>query len=273
MSSVTALLPAWQAEGFIQRTLDSLSLQTYPNFRVLVSVDVCTDSTAEICERHAARDQRFSVLRQTERKGYVGNCNALLAMADSDYVLFAFHDDVIKPEYVSRLAAVLDARPEVVLSFSDVLLTHVNGRRERWQLTEMEGLQDRIKRAAHMFAPKVKWWVPNRGLFRLARARRIGGLKLHGAGEFSTDKPWLFHMALLGQFARVPEILCLKYYQPGSLSRSWAYSQREHFEVISACLRELWDSELSTEEKLSLATPLMKLMLVLRARLSKSDGI
>ena len=124
-----------------------------------------------------------------------------------------------------------------------------------------------------MFAPKVKWWVPNRGVFRLARARRIGGLKLHDAGEFSTDKPWLFHMALLGEFARVPEVLCLKYYQTGSLSRTWAYSQREQLEVIAACLRELWNSELSTDEKLSLATPLTKVMLVLNEKLSKGHGI
>ncbi len=271
MSSVTALLPAWQAADFIQPTLDSLSAQTWPDLTIIVSVDACTDQTAAICERHAARDARFTVVRQSERLGYVGNCNALLDMADSDYVLFAFHDDLLKPDYVARLAAVLDARPEAVNCYSDVLLTHVDGRQESWVLTELDGVSDRVARALRIFAGKIKWWVPNRGVFRLERARRIGGLKTHAAGEFSTDLPWLFHMCLLGEFVRVPEVLCLKYYKPGSLSRSWAYSPRQQFEAASACMRELWDSELSTEEKLAIGVPLMNALMTLRGSLNQAQ--
>ena len=72
-SSVAALLPAWQAAAFIQPTLDSLSAQTYGNFQVLVSVDLCDDGTHGICAAHAARDPRFQVWRQEQRQGYVGN--------------------------------------------------------------------------------------------------------------------------------------------------------------------------------------------------------
>lgn len=67
VASVTALLPAWQAADFIQATLDSLSAQTYTNFRVIVSVDVCEDGTREICEAHAAKDPRFHVVQQASR--------------------------------------------------------------------------------------------------------------------------------------------------------------------------------------------------------------
>ncbi len=272
MSSVTALLPAWQAADFIQPTLDSLSGQTYADLKVIVSVDACTDRTAAICEAHASRDPRFTVVRQSERLGYVGNCNALLNMADADYVLFAFHDDIIKPEYVERLAAVLDARPEVVLSFSDVLLTEVDGRQAHWVMDELEGVRDRVRRGMHMLNWKIKWWVPNRGLFRLARARRIRGLKTHGAGEFSADWPWLFHMSLLGEFARVPGELCLKYFKPGSMTLNWAFSTRQKLEVLSACMTELWDSELSAEEKIALATPLLQVLVRLRALLEKKHA-
>ncbi len=267
MSSVTALLPAWQAADFIQPTLDSLSAQTFSDLKVIVSVDACTDRTAAICDAHAARDPRFTVIRQSERQGYVGNCNALLDLADSDYVFFAFHDDTIEPTYVERLAAVLDARPEVVLSFSDILLTDLNGRQTSVFMDELEGVQNRVERGLQMLPAKIKWWVPNRGMFRLARARRIGGLKTHDAGEFSTDKPWLFHMSLLGEFARVPEELCLKFYKPGSMTKNWTVSPQKNFEVFSACMTELWSSELSTAEKLAIAVPLQNALLKIRAQL------
>lgn len=253
LSSVAALLPAWQAAGFIQQTLDSLSAQTYDNLQVLVSVDLCEDATDEICLAHAARDPRFRVFRQQERLGYVGNCNWLLGQSTADYGLFAFHDDVLAPTCIERLAATLDARPEAVLSFSDCLLTNVDGTQEHWQFTALEGVASRAERAAKMLRPVDMWWVPNRGLFRLDEARRINGLKTHGAGEFCADWPWLFHMSLLGQFARVPETLCFKYYKKGSLSRSWAFTHEQLYEVRAACLRELWNAAIPTVEKARLA--------------------
>ena len=255
-NSVAALLPAWQAAEFIQPTLDCLSAQTYPHLQVLVSVDVGNDDTYALCAAHAARDPRFRVLQQTQRQGYVGNCNALLQQTQTDYALFAFHDDVLDTRYVAQLAAVLDARPEVVLSYSDTLLTHTDGRQELWEYTQLEGLTDPVARARLVLDGGDKWWVPNRGLFRMDAARRIGGLKSHGAGDFSADWPWLLALALRGQFARVPQLLCHKFYQPNSLSRSWAFSAQQYYEVRAASLREIWNSNLTTTDKLQLAGPL-----------------
>lgn len=260
-SSVTALVPAWQSADFVQETLDSLSAQTHGNLQVIISVDLCDDGTREVCQAHEARDRRFRVIKQNQRLGYVGNCNFLLEQAQSDYVLFAFHDDILAPDYVGRLAAVLDARPEVVNSFSDVLLTHVDGKQEHWEFTALEGVSSRLQRASIMLKPVQKWWVPNRGLFRLKEARQINGLKTHGAGEFSADWPWLFHMSLLGEFARVPETLCFKYYKPDSLSRSWAFTRQQDYEARASCLRELWNSAISTDEKVKLAEPLTRWLL------------
>ena len=225
LSSVTALLPAWRAARFIQPTLDCLSAQTYPNFTVIVSVDLCDDDTAALCRAHAAKDPRFTVLEQSERLGYAGNCNTLLDQADSDYALFAFHDDILAPTYVERLVELLDKDPDAVVSFSDVELTNTDGSKEFWEFSILEGVSDPVKRGMTMLDENQKWWVPNRGLFRVSLVREIGGIKNHGGGEYSCDWPWLFHMSLLGKFARVPETLCFKYYTSQSLSRSWTVNQ------------------------------------------------
>ena len=268
---VTALLPAYQAADFIQASLNSLSAQTHPDFNVLVSVDLCEDDTYEVCQRHAEKDARFQVIRQSQRLGYVGNCNFLLDQADADYALFAFHDDVLDSEYTTKLGAVLDRRPEVVMCYSDVLLTEADGTQEHWAYTELEGLGDPVERGVRMAVMAGFWWVPNRGLFRLQEARRIGGLKTHGAGEFSADWPWLFHMSLLGEFVRVPETLCFKYYKPGSVSRSWNFSDRQWYEVGASCMRELWNSGLSGDEKLRVAIPLMSGLVKLQSRLIRES--
>jgi glycosyltransferase involved in cell wall biosynthesis len=257
-SAVAALVPAWQSAGFIQPTLDCLSAQTYGNFKVIVSVDLCDDDTYAVCVAHAGRDPRFQVVRQERRLGYVGNCNFLLDQTNADYVLLAFHDDILAPTYITRLAEVLDARPEVVLSFSDVHLTGADGRQQHCQYTQLEGVRERARRGLIVARGEGHWWLPNRGLFRLDDARRINGLKTHGAGEFKADWPWLFHMSLLGEFARVPQTLCYKFFKSSSISLQWKFSKQQEFWVRVACMRELWNSELSLKEKLKMAPHLVK---------------
>lgn len=264
--SVTALVPAYQSAEFVQKTLDSLSAQTRENFRVVISVDRCEDDTYAICRAHCERDARFSVFRQEQRMGYVGNCNFLLDQADSDYVFFAFHDDQLAPDYTARLCRVLDERPGVLMAYSDLLLTYVNGAQETCTYPEMDGLEDPVARGSLVLRQQGAWWVPNRGIFRLARARAIGGLKAHGAGEFSADFPWLFHMSLLGEFARVPEVLCFKFYMPGSITRNWQRTPRQFYAVYSACLGELARSGLSAGNKARLRLLLAPRMIKLWIR-------
>lgn len=256
-ASVAALVPAYQAAAFIQPTLDALSAQTHARLQVLVSVDLCDDDTHAICARHAARDPRFTVVRQHTRLGWVGNSNFLLAQARADYALFAFHDDLLAPNYVAQLAAALDAEPLAAVAFSDVLLTDAQGSQEHWTYRVLDGEPSALMRGIRLLERRGQWWVPHRGLFRLSLARRVGGLKTHGAGEFSADWPWLLGLALEGSFVRVPGQLCHKCYQPGSLSRSWAFSPRQEYEVHAACMREIWNSSLPTADKLTLARPLL----------------
>ncbi len=265
-TKVTALVPAYQAADFIQPTLDSLSSQTRGDFDVILSVDLCEDDTYAICRAHAERDPRFRVVRQDRRMGYVGNCNFLLGEADADYVLLAFHDDLLAPTYVEKLCAVLDERPEVIMSFSDLLLTEVDGSQRHLALTELEGIKDPVQRGIIMLARGVRWWLPNRGVFRLQESKKIGGIKTHDAGDISPDRPWLFHMSLLGEFARVPETLCHKIFKPGSLSKSWAATREQRYEVTAACMRELWNSPLTTDQKLRLATHLTEHLETLRRK-------
>src|ERR1700678_315944 len=116
---VVACLPAWQAADFIGPVLESLASQTYPNVEVLISVDLCSDDTAEICDRFAMAHPNARVIRQPERLGWIANTNALLRAADGDYVFFAFHDDPLEPTYVARLVEVLERNADAVLAFSD----------------------------------------------------------------------------------------------------------------------------------------------------------
>lgn len=246
---VVACLPTRNAEAFIGRTLESLARQTYPNFQVLISDDASTDRTVEICARMEQSDPRFTLIRQPARLGWIGNSNALMREARGDFLFFAFHDDFVHPTYVARLVAELNANPQAVLAFSDVELVEVDGSSEIRSYHFLDGVAGRLERTRRMMWQRGDWWLPNRGVFRAAAFDRIQGLKTHLAGEYCADWPWLTHMALLGEFVRVPEVLCTKVFTKQSLSRTWSTYRWAWIGVTLSCAREIIRSDLPGYER------------------------
>lgn len=246
---VVALMPAWKAAAFIEPVLEALAAQTYPNLEILISDDASPDHTAALCEQFAARHSNCHVIRQPKNLGWIGNVNALLQVADGDMYFFAFHDDVLAPEYVAKLVEALESNPDAIMAFSDLQLTLQDGTQERHAYRNLSGLDAPVARAMSVAAREGSWWVPNRGLFRAGAARRIGGMKRHWRGELSADWPWLLHMAVLGQFIRVPEILVFKTYMPDSLSKSWRRGIPDWIAVTLSCAREIHQSDLKPMAK------------------------
>jgi glycosyltransferase involved in cell wall biosynthesis len=218
---VVTLVPTWQASSFIGKTLDHLAAQTYPNLEILISDDASLDDTARVCEVYASRDPRLRVIRQRHNLGWIGNVNALLREARGDYFVFAAHDDLPAPRYIERCVAALEANPNAILAFSDIELVHPQGMREEKRYTVLDGVGDRLRRARLMAAQYRSHSIPYRGVFRASAARTIGGLRRHVAGEFMADWTWLVQMSLLGEFVRIPAVLCTKVYRQTSLSMNW----------------------------------------------------
>lgn len=61
---VSAIIPAYNAEQFVERTLNSVLSQTYQNLEVIVVNDGSHDRTAEIVSEMAHRDERIILLQQ-----------------------------------------------------------------------------------------------------------------------------------------------------------------------------------------------------------------
>ncbi len=181
--------------------------------------------------------------------GWLANTNDLMAQARGELMFFAFHDDLVAPAYVERLVDALRRNRRAIIAFSDLELCHTDGRREVLAFTDLAGVRSAAVRAMRMGLAPDGWWVPNRGLFRAEAFHRIGGIKRHEAGEFSADLPWLLHMATLGEFERVPELLCHKFYKPGSLSLTWERSEAQRGALGRAMKRTIRESDLGAASK------------------------
>ncbi len=246
---VTAILPCYNAEEFLSRTLDSLAAQTWPRLEILIGDDASTDGTLQIVQAFAEGRGDTRVIARKQNLGWIGNSNDLMEQASGELMFFAFHDDVVSPTYIERLIVALQHNPCAVLAYCDLDVFSADGTRSFANFDGLSGGMSPLARGYSMATKPRGWSVPNRGLFRAEAFHRIGGIKGHDEGEFSADWPWLLHMAILGEFERLPEALCQKFFQKTSISRNWKRSAGQQMAVVRSGIREIRQSDLGLFSK------------------------
>jgi len=250
--TVTAILPSYNAEAFISDTLRSLAEQTWPKLDILIGDDASADETLAIVKAFANGRDNVRIIARKQNLGWLANTNDLMAKASGELMFFAFHDDLVAPTYVERLVEALRRNPGAVLAYSDLELFQVDGTHGPVVFDGLSGGRRPLARGFRMAFKLSGWWVPNRGLFRAEAFHRIGGIKRHDKGEFTADWPWLLHMAILGEFERVPEPLCQKFFKKTSISQNWEPGPDESIALGRSAIREIRQSDLGPFSKAAL---------------------
>jgi hypothetical protein len=117
---------------------------------------------------------------------------------------------------------------------------------------ELEGLGTSLERGRVMVRRPGDWWVPNRGLFRSSAFAEVGGIHPNEKGEYSADWTWLLGLSIIGEFVRVPKVLCTKYYMAGSISKKWPHDAAQLLALRRSGIAEIRRSALDPARKLLL---------------------
>ncbi len=107
MKRVSLIIPVYNAAKYLPQMAESLLGQDWENLQILFSDDGSTDESVQILTRLAERDRRITVVIE-ENGGVSAARNRALALADGDYIGFTDADDILKPDYVRRLAEALE---------------------------------------------------------------------------------------------------------------------------------------------------------------------
>ena len=208
---VSVCIPAYRAEAFIEETVASALAQSWP-VEVVVSIDRGGDGTAGLVRRLGAK--RVRVVEQSKRLGWIGNSNAALRLARSEFAMMLPHDDVLAPDYVAACMTALTAQPGSVVAYSDI---GIIGRPEV-RISEPSEVGPVVARMAAMA----------RGHFDAVAVRGVFSRKLaphhtvpSAIAGFAADTLWVAQMAAQGAIVRVPELFYLKRLLPDSAHHAW----------------------------------------------------
>ena len=112
MPRVSIILPASNACSTIGETIQSLSVQTYRDFEVLLVDDASTDQTAEVAQRYS-QGIALRIIRHQSPTGLVESLNDGLRASDSEFIARIDPSDLAVPHRLQAQVDFFEQLPDV----------------------------------------------------------------------------------------------------------------------------------------------------------------
>jgi glycosyltransferase involved in cell wall biosynthesis len=117
--SVSVLIPTYNYAGFLAEAVESVLMQDFPDFELLIVDDCSADHTAEVVKPFCSHDARVRFSVNSVNLGMVNNWNHCLRQARGEYIKFLFGDDKLSdPQALGKMIALLRKNPSAVLAAS-----------------------------------------------------------------------------------------------------------------------------------------------------------
>ena len=103
---ISVIIPIYNMEKLLNRSLDSVMNQSYQNLEVIMVDDGSTDKSADICKEYAAKDPRFLYFYE-ENSGPSAARNLGLEKCTGNYIAFLDPDDYLHVDMYAQMLRAL----------------------------------------------------------------------------------------------------------------------------------------------------------------------
>lgn len=100
MIKVSLIMPVYNAETYLSKTLDCILKQQLREIEVILVDDGSKDKSGMICDEYAKKDSRIKVFHQNN-KGMCSARNFAMSKAQGEYIAFADNDDLFTEDFLS----------------------------------------------------------------------------------------------------------------------------------------------------------------------------
>jgi len=120
---VSVIIIFWNAERFIQEAIESVLMQAYANWELLLVDDGSTDGSTDIARRHAHQyPGRVNYFEHPghRNRGMSASRNLGIRNAQGAYIAFLDADDVWLPNILEEQVGILEAYPEAAMVYGPI---------------------------------------------------------------------------------------------------------------------------------------------------------
>lgn len=119
---VSIVTPVYNQKKYLERTVDSVLNQTYPNIQYIIVDDGSTDGSDEIIKTYEGLLKSIT----TENRGQAAALNLGWSLCTGHYFSYLSADDLINPYCIEKLVSELEARPNAACVFPNCDLISSN---------------------------------------------------------------------------------------------------------------------------------------------------
>ena len=112
MKKISVIMPAYNVEKYIGRSMQSVLSQTYSNIELIVINDGSSDRTKDVVLEYAKRDSRI-VYYEQQNQGVSVARNTGMEKANGDYISFLDADDLWEKDMLSKLYSKMQSGAEI----------------------------------------------------------------------------------------------------------------------------------------------------------------
>ena len=100
---ISIALCTYNGEKYLEKQLQSILSQTYPNLEVVVVDDGSADGTEEIILKYSKIDPRIKFFKNTKNLGFNKNFERAVMLSTGEYIAISDQDDIWKKDKISTL--------------------------------------------------------------------------------------------------------------------------------------------------------------------------
>ena len=119
---LSVIVPVYNVEKYLKRCLESILVQSWNDYEIILVDDGSTDSSAQICDLYAEKYEMIRVIHK-ENKGLSDTRNRGIEEASGEYVYFPDSDDWLEPNTFSELSDVIEELTYDIISFNREFVT------------------------------------------------------------------------------------------------------------------------------------------------------
>lgn len=117
MSKVSLIMPVYNAQYCLKRSVESVLSQTHTDFELIIVESCSQDNSAAMCDEFASSNPRIKVLHEEKACGPGSARNKALEVADGEYIMFIDCDDWIEQSMLeSMLSEIENSDCDAVIS-------------------------------------------------------------------------------------------------------------------------------------------------------------
>lgn len=128
---VSICIPAYEQTTYLSKALDSIAIQRFDDYEIILTDDSLTDSVERFIGTHPLRP-RIRYVRNPTRRGSPGNWNACIALGRGSLIKILHHDDwLVDDESLGEFVAIMAANPTANFGFCATRVVEPDGRFRR----------------------------------------------------------------------------------------------------------------------------------------------